>query len=80
MQGIRRINKPILLWSGSVIEGDPATGLFALKGALDAVDIDYKAVYGNPDEKSTINEVLTICFPIIFSSLQLSVSSPFHIS
>ena len=59
MQGIRRINKPILLWSGSVIEGDPATGLFALKGALDVVDIDYKAVYGNPDEKSIISEVLT---------------------
>jgi len=59
MQGLNRANKPILLWSGDGLEGDMALGLFCQKGAMDAVGIDYKAVYGMPDDKEKLGEVVS---------------------
>lgn len=59
MQGLNRVNKPILLWSGDSLEGNMALGLFCQKGAMDAVGMDYKAVCGMPDNEESLKQVLS---------------------
>jgi L-fucose isomerase-like protein len=58
MQGIRRLKKPIILWTGDDIDGCQALGLFAQRSALDAVGYHYKYIYGIPEKPEIIEQIV----------------------
>ncbi|MBN2073342.1 MAG: hypothetical protein JW770_05300 [Actinobacteria bacterium] len=60
LQGIRYCNRPILLWCGDGKEGVQGIGMFAIKGAFDAVGtIQYEAIYGTPEEECNVETALS---------------------
>ena len=60
MQMVRTVNKPLLLWAGDRIEGCEGIGLWAMRGALDAVGYSpFECVYGVPENERIVEKAWT---------------------
>ncbi len=57
-QSLMKMNIPIILWSGSVMTGCQNVGLWGMHGTLDEIGIEHKLVYGMPDDKKVLSNIL----------------------